>query len=395
MIKSRLFGKICRSLLVGITFIAVLSPFAVRPDTALAVGESWLAGYSYRKEITINGTAAGAQTNYQLPLTVYRYLATKDIVAPTTNQVETYVYGILDNIMYWGSGYATTGVGYAYQTNLTTGVTTTLYGPSGDTGKGYGAWGSFIYGGYVWSFGQDYNPIPGWEQSMVARFSDGVMTRTYAAGTDNGNEFFVVDTDDTKYRVYRDTVDVSGLLGDVATYDDVGAGAGSITSGTVSATKGTSATYVRLLISGEGVIAGTTHTYTVKALSGATSSPDSDTDTGYWLPVGLNYQWQRSVADSDGGYASIVGGTTDLGASNVTTIADRGYMAESTPDATASARGKTIMRDMLPLAVVAGILVGIITAIRSGKFSLGKMLSHVMTGVIAFVLVWALLQALL
>lgn len=33
----------------------------------------WLSGYSYRKQITINGSSGGAQTNYPLKLTVHRY----------------------------------------------------------------------------------------------------------------------------------------------------------------------------------------------------------------------------------------------------------------------------------------------------------------------------------
>ena len=33
---------------------------------------AWLTGYTYRKQITLNGSTAGAQTNYQLKLTVYK-----------------------------------------------------------------------------------------------------------------------------------------------------------------------------------------------------------------------------------------------------------------------------------------------------------------------------------
>jgi len=33
---------------------------------------AWLTGYVYRKQITINGSTAGAQTNYQMKLTVYK-----------------------------------------------------------------------------------------------------------------------------------------------------------------------------------------------------------------------------------------------------------------------------------------------------------------------------------
>jgi len=35
----------------------------------------WLTGYDYRKEITIDGSSAGAQTDYQMQLTAYKYAA--------------------------------------------------------------------------------------------------------------------------------------------------------------------------------------------------------------------------------------------------------------------------------------------------------------------------------
>jgi hypothetical protein len=37
-----------------------------------AAGGAWLSGYGYRKQITIDGTAAGAQTNYQMKLIVHK-----------------------------------------------------------------------------------------------------------------------------------------------------------------------------------------------------------------------------------------------------------------------------------------------------------------------------------
>ncbi len=36
------------------------------------IGDPWLSDYGYRKQITITGTTAGAQTNYQMKLTVYK-----------------------------------------------------------------------------------------------------------------------------------------------------------------------------------------------------------------------------------------------------------------------------------------------------------------------------------
>jgi hypothetical protein len=40
--------------------------------TAIKVIYNWLSGYSYRKQITIDGSSAGAQTNYQMDLSVYQ-----------------------------------------------------------------------------------------------------------------------------------------------------------------------------------------------------------------------------------------------------------------------------------------------------------------------------------
>ena len=115
----------------------------------------------------------------------------------------------------------------------------------------------------------------------------------------------------TGYRVYRDTVDISGLLGDVATYDDTTAGAPTITPGTASATDGTSAAHVTLSIAGESAANGTTHTYYVVASNATGNSSDSATDTGYRGTTTLTYQWLRSAADSDAAFGNIAGGTTN------------------------------------------------------------------------------------
>jgi hypothetical protein len=111
------------------------------------------------------------------------------------------------------------------------------------------------------------------------------------------------------YRVYRDTVDVSGLLGDVATYDDTGADAPTITAGSSAATDGSSTAQVDLSLSGTSVNNGTAHTYKVVAVNATGNSNDSSTDTGYRGHGSLTYQWQRSSGDSDADYANIDGAT--------------------------------------------------------------------------------------
>lgn len=115
----------------------------------------------------------------------------------------------------------------------------------------------------------------------------------------------------TGYRVYRDAVNASGLLGDVATYDDAGAAAPTITPGAAAASDGISSLYVTLSVVGESVANGTTHTYKVVAVNATGNSDDSSTNTGYRGHGSITYQWQRSAADSDTGYSNISGGTTD------------------------------------------------------------------------------------
>lgn len=114
----------------------------------------------------------------------------------------------------------------------------------------------------------------------------------------------------TNYRVFRDGVNVSGTLGDVATYDDTGAGAPTITAGSTIASDGSHIPHVALSLSGTSVNNGTTHTYKVQAYNAAGWSGDSDTDTGYRGHGPLTYQWQRSAADSPASYSNISGATS-------------------------------------------------------------------------------------
>lgn len=111
----------------------------------------------------------------------------------------------------------------------------------------------------------------------------------------------------TGYRVYRDSVDVSGLLGDVATYDDTGAGA-TITPGATVASVGEFDDKIGLSLDGAS-IDGTVHTYVVTAVGAGGESDDSDSDTGYREAGELSYQWQVSAAASDGDYSDIDGAT--------------------------------------------------------------------------------------
>jgi hypothetical protein len=153
-----------------------------------------------------------------------------------------------------------------------------------------------------------------------------VITWTQSAGADH-------------YKVYRDGGDVSGLLGDVATYDDTGADAPTITAGTATASDGTSTIHVTLSIAGASVSNGTTHSYTVYASNdgGVSWSAASDANTGYCGAGTLTYQWYVSDADSDADYASLGAGantnpyndtTAPSGAATVETLAFAGYGAD-------------------------------------------------------------------
>lgn len=150
----------------------------------------------------------------------------------------------------------------------------------------------------------------------------------------------------TDYHVWRDSTDL-GAAGDVATYDDMGAGAPTITPGSASASDGTNNAYVELSLSGASASNGTSHTYKVIASNATGNSADSATDTGYRGVGTLTYQWQRSATDSDASYSDISGATTAsyndtgapadgsgryykcvlnaTGATQQTSSADRGY----------------------------------------------------------------------
>jgi len=113
----------------------------------------------------------------------------------------------------------------------------------------------------------------------------------------------------TKYEVFRDGGGL-GELGDVATYDDTGADAPTITAGTTVATDGSQTARVALSLSGTSANNGATHTYTVKAGNENGWSDASDSDTGHRCVGSLSYQWQRSSGDSDADYSNIDGATS-------------------------------------------------------------------------------------
>ena len=135
------------------------------------------------------------------------------------------------------------------------------------------------------------------------------VAATDGSATDKVTITWTQSTGATDYHVWRDSTDL-GAAGDVATFDDTGADAPTITPGTAAASDGTSADYAALSVSGQSANNGTTHTYKVVASNATGNSADSATDTGYRGVGSLTYQWQRSAADSDASYANIDGATT-------------------------------------------------------------------------------------
>lgn len=112
-----------------------------------------------------------------------------------------------------------------------------------------------------------------------------------------------------QYHVWRDSTDL-GAAGDVATFDDTGAAAPTVTAGTASATDGSATDKVTLSINSASANNGTSYTYKVIASNATGNSVDSATDTGYRAPGALTYQWYRSSGDADSGYSTLSGATT-------------------------------------------------------------------------------------
>lgn len=162
---------------------------------------------------------------------------------------------------------------------------------------------------YVKAFAYDVDYIYGNE----VEFTTELAAPTNVQATDGVHETKVVITwtkvsDATAYQVYRDGIAL-GWLGDVATYDDTGADAPSITLGSTIASDGAHADRIALSLSGSSANNGTTHTYKVKAKDATRESSDSATDTGYCGIGELTYQWYRSAGDSDASYSIISGAT--------------------------------------------------------------------------------------
>lgn len=170
-------------------------------------------------------------------------------------------------------------------------------------------WGNTEHTGmYAWASdkGEGYKP------KLVITYASAPDPPTNVSATDGNHTDKGVITwtksiGATKYEVFRDTVGL-GELGDVATFDDNGAGAPSITPGCAVSSDGSSTSNISLSLDGTSANAGDTHSYTVKAGNAADEwSGDSASDTGYRGVGALTYQWQRSSGDADEDYGNIGG----------------------------------------------------------------------------------------
>ncbi len=239
--------------------------------------------------------------------------ATPTVTTQAASSVETTTATGNGNITATGGANATTrGV----QWGTSTGVYTTNITEAGSFGTGAftASLTGLPTGTTIYARAEALNPA-GWGYGSEVTFLTKPAAPTNVAATDGTSTSNVTitwtkSTGATGYRVYRDAVDVSGLLGDVATYGDTGAAAPTITAGTAAATDGSSTAQVSLSVSGQSTSNGTTHTYKVVAVNASGNSADSATDTGYRGVGSLTYQWQVSAADSDAAYGDIGGATT-------------------------------------------------------------------------------------
>jgi len=174
-----------------------------------------------------------------------------------------------------------------------------------DKGAGTPSWGQYEKT-QMWAWSAEKGN--GYKPQLVVTYTEAPDPPANFVASDNLHDRVTCDWDKsvgaTKYQVYRDGAPIGGELGDVDTYDDMTAGAPTITAGNAVATDGTFTDKVSLSLAGTGTNDGTTYTYKVRAGSAAGWSGDSNTDNGKRIPGALSYQWE---VDRGGGWEDIVG----------------------------------------------------------------------------------------
>lgn len=135
-----------------------------------------------------------------------------------------------------------------------------------------------------------------------------VATETFA---DKVNLHLTKSVGANDYQFYRDGAAL-GWIGDIDTYDDVGADPPVISAVDSIVSRDRYFKVVGLDLEAITFTNGTTHTYKAKARNaGMEESGFSTTDTGYRLADEnvITFQWQKSAADSDAAFADILGAT--------------------------------------------------------------------------------------
>ncbi len=114
----------------------------------------------------------------------------------------------------------------------------------------------------------------------------------------------------TNYTIWRDSDNLTAV-GDLATYTDDTAVAGTVTPGTADATDGSQNLHITLAIAGALANNGTTYAYKVQAYNATGLSANSTADNGYRGIGALTYQWYRSSGTDDEDYSSLEGAVTE------------------------------------------------------------------------------------
>lgn len=164
-------------------------------------------------------------------------------------------------------------------------------------------------------YSKDYTTDTSKRPKLVIDYTVVPDAPTNVSATENNSSKVVItwtkSSGATNYAVLSDGDNISGTLGDVATYDDTVANPPVITAGTASATEGDFSNKVVLSLSGQSIADGTSYSYTVKAYNAAGWSSKSSANAGYRKASSLSYQWQVSAGDSDASYSDISGATTN------------------------------------------------------------------------------------
>ncbi|MBS3977925.1 MAG: S-layer homology domain-containing protein [Syntrophomonadaceae bacterium] len=111
------------------------------------------------------------------------------------------------------------------------------------------------------------------------------------------------------YVVYRNNISIA-VLGDVNLFADSLASAPTISTGTVTASKGTHADHVAISVTGARANNGFSHSYQVAAFNASGTGARSINITGFRRPGPLGFQWMRSLGDHFLSFAPLEGATS-------------------------------------------------------------------------------------